>query len=160
VNISIFPYHNVQSDIYFSGIPTSEYNIHGDWCSSPGPCLMPFPRSTYFDYLKQAAKDARACRDKLADVFNCIERFFQRLEIHTGITPTTAMTGIIVDIMVEVLTILAMATKEVKRGRLSESPMVCRFTILDLTDTSGQKSISGSWWGIRRSRTVCRGWTG
>jgi len=60
--------------------------------------------------------------------------------IYTGITPTTAMTDIIVDIMVEVLTILAIATKEVKRGRLSES-MLCRFTILDLTDTSAQKRI-------------------
>ena len=52
------------------------------------------------------------------------------------------MTDIIVDIMVEVLTILAIATKEVKRGRLGESSMMlCRFTIVDLTDTSVQKSI-------------------
>ena len=50
------------------------------------------------------------------------------------------MTGIIVDIMVEVLTILAIATKEVKRGRLSES-MLCVFIVLDLTDTLVQKSI-------------------
>ena len=54
------------------------------------------------------------------------------------------MTDIIVDIMIEVLTILAIATKEVKRGRLSESTLY-RFTILELTDTSVQKSISGSW---------------
>ncbi|KAI0267942.1 hypothetical protein BGY98DRAFT_1068907, partial [Russula aff. rugulosa BPL654] len=67
-----------------------------------------------------AVKDARASRDKFIDLFNCIERFFQRLEIYTGITPTTAMTGIIVDIMVEVLTILGIATKEVKRGRLKK----------------------------------------
>ena len=70
--------------------------------------------------MTQAAKDARTSRDKLTDLFNCVERFFQRLEIYTGITPTPAMTNMIVDIMVEVLTILAMATKEVKRGRLSE----------------------------------------
>ena len=45
-------------------------------------------------------------------------------------TPTAAMTDIIVEIMVEVLTILAIATKELKRGRLSE--LVSRkFTILD-----------------------------
>jgi len=50
------------------------------------------------------------------------------------------MTNIIVDIMVEVLAILGIAMKEVKRGRLSES-MLCGFTILDLTDTSVQKSI-------------------
>lgn len=39
--------------------------------------------------------------------------FFCRLEIYTGITPTTSMRDIIVEIMVEVLTILAIATKEV-----------------------------------------------
>jgi hypothetical protein len=76
------------------------------------------------DTLTQAAKDARASRDKLIDLFNSIERFFQRLEIYTGITPTTTMTAMIVDIMVEVLAILAIATKEVKRGRLSESDAV------------------------------------
>ncbi|KAF8494970.1 hypothetical protein F5888DRAFT_1890781 [Russula emetica] len=67
-----------------------------------------------------ATKDVRAGGDKLIDLFNSIERFFQRLEIYTGITPTTTMTDIIVDIMVEVLTMLAMATKEVKRGRLQK----------------------------------------
>jgi hypothetical protein len=44
-----------------------------------------------------------------------------------------AMTDIIVEIMVELLTILAIATKEVKRGRFSESKSR-RFMIL-LTDT-------------------------
>jgi len=53
------------------------------------------------------------------------------------------MTDIVVDIMVEVLSILAIATKEVKRGRLSEL-MLDRFAVLDLTDASVQKSISGS----------------
>jgi DNA repair ATPase RecN len=45
------------------------------------------------------------------------------------------MTDIIVDIMVEVLRVLAMATQEVKRGRISKS-MSHRFTIFDLTDMS------------------------
>ncbi len=99
----------------------------------------------YTNTLTQAAKDARASRDKLIDLFSSIGRFFQRLEIYTGITPTTAMTDIIVDIMVEVLTVLAIATKEVSRGWLSESSMLCRFTILNLTDTSVQKSILGGW---------------
>ena len=78
----------------------------------------------------QAAKDASASRDKLIELFNRVEHFFGRLEIYTGITPTTAMTGIIIKIMVEVLTILAIATTEVKRGRLSEL-MSYRFTTLD-----------------------------
>jgi hypothetical protein len=78
----------------------------------------------------QAAKDVSASRDKLIDVLNRIERFFQRLEIYTGITPTTAMTDMIVEIMVEVLTIFAIATKEVKRGRFSEL-VWCIFTFPD-----------------------------
>ena len=68
----------------------------------------------------QAAKDVSASRDKLIELFSRIEHFFRRLEVYTRITPTTAMTDIIVEIMVEVLTILAVATKEVKRGRFSE----------------------------------------
>ena len=78
----------------------------------------------------QAAKDTGASHDKLVGLFNRIEHFFRRLEIYTGVTATTAMTDLIVEIMVEVLTILAIATKEVKRGRFSES-ISRRFTILD-----------------------------
>ncbi|KAF8461780.1 hypothetical protein DFH94DRAFT_70453, partial [Russula ochroleuca] len=70
--------------------------------------------------LLSAAKDASASQDKFIELFNRIERFFGRLEIYTGITPTTAMTDVIIEIMVEVLTVLAIATKEVKRGRLKK----------------------------------------
>ena len=80
--------------------------------------------------MSQTAKDAGSSRDKLIDIFNRIERFFHRLEIYTGITPTATMRDIIIEIMVEVLTILAIVTKEVKRGRLSKSTPH-RFTILD-----------------------------
>ena len=77
----------------------------------------------------QAVKDTSSSKDKLIDLFNRIERFFGRLEIYTSITPTTAMTAIIIDIMAEVLMILAVATQEVKRGGLSKF-MSDRFTIL------------------------------
>jgi hypothetical protein len=69
---------------------------------------------------EQAAKDASASQDRIIELFNRIEHFFGRLEIYIGITPTAAMTDIIIKIMVEVLTILAIATKEVKRGRLKK----------------------------------------
>jgi hypothetical protein len=49
------------------------------------------------------------------------------------------MTGMIVQIMVEVLTIIAVATKEMKRGRLSE-PISLRLTNIDSCPV--QKSIS------------------
>jgi hypothetical protein len=77
----------------------------------------------------QAAKDASASQGKLIDSFNRIEHFFRRLEVYTSITPTRAMSDIIVEIMVEVLTVLGIATREVKRGRISEL-VWCIFTIL------------------------------
>jgi ABC-type Zn uptake system ZnuABC Zn-binding protein ZnuA len=53
-----------------------------------------------------------------------IERFLGRLDIYTKITPTAAMTEMIVKIMVEVLSTLAVATKHVKQKRSSESDLV------------------------------------
>ena len=46
--------------------------------------------------------------------------FFRRLETYTQVPPTTEMTDIIIQIMVEVLSILGIATKELKQGRMSE----------------------------------------
>ncbi|KAF8263087.1 hypothetical protein EI94DRAFT_1741814 [Lactarius quietus] len=54
--------------------------------------------------------------DVLAELFERIGFFFNRLEAYTEVTPTPAMTDIITDIMVEVLTIFGIATKELRRG--------------------------------------------
>ena len=117
------------SNICFSGIALSERNFCGHWHPPLGRCPSLFSCATYFDtHGSQAAKDASASQDKLIGLFNRIERYFRRLEIYTGIVPTTAMMEIVIEIMVEVLMILAIATDEVKCGRLSEL-MSGRFTI-------------------------------
>ncbi|KAI9467418.1 hypothetical protein BJY52DRAFT_67615 [Lactarius psammicola] len=67
-----------------------------------------------------AAKDVDASQDALVDVFEHIENFFRRLETFTEVPQTPAMTDITVKIMVEVLDILAVATKEIKQSRASE----------------------------------------
>ena len=72
---------------------------------------------------RQAAKDVSAAQDALIDIFECIENFFKRLETYTEVRPSAAMTDIIVKIMVEVLNILGIATKEIKQGRTSELSM-------------------------------------
>ncbi|KAH9175531.1 hypothetical protein EDB89DRAFT_2066444 [Lactarius sanguifluus] len=64
-----------------------------------------------------AAKDVDASQEALADLFERIENFFKRLESYTEVPPTDAMTDMIVKIMVEVLNIFAIATKEMKQGR-------------------------------------------
>ncbi|KAH8988120.1 hypothetical protein EDB86DRAFT_3245541, partial [Lactarius hatsudake] len=63
-----------------------------------------------------AAKDVAASKDTLAELFERIGFFFNRLETYTEVTPTAAMTNIITKIMVEVLTIFGIATKELRRG--------------------------------------------
>jgi hypothetical protein len=55
----------------------------------------------------------------LIDIFVRVEGFFKRLVSYTEISPTAAMTDVIVKIIAEVLSILAIATKEIKRGRSS-----------------------------------------
>ncbi|KAH8984827.1 hypothetical protein EDB92DRAFT_1461611 [Lactarius akahatsu] len=63
-----------------------------------------------------AAKEVAASKDALAELFERIGFFFNRLETYTEVTPTGAMTNIITKIMVEVLTIFGIATKELRRG--------------------------------------------
>lgn len=64
-----------------------------------------------------AARDAAASQDTLIDIFERIEHFFGRLEIYTEVPTTETMRDIIAKIMVEVLGIFAIVTKEIKQGR-------------------------------------------
>ena len=57
--------------------------------------------------------------------------FFRRLEVYTQVSPTTDMIDILVQIMVEVLSILGIATKEIKQGRLSEYLLYNVTTLFD-----------------------------
>ncbi|KAH9055814.1 hypothetical protein EDB83DRAFT_2552607 [Lactarius deliciosus] len=63
-----------------------------------------------------ASKDVVASHEVLIDIFERIENFFKRLEAYTEVPQTAAMTDVIVKIMVEVLSIFAIATKEIKQG--------------------------------------------
>jgi hypothetical protein len=46
--------------------------------------------------------------------------FFRRLEIYVEVPPTAEMSDIVIQILVEVLSILGIATKEIKESRTSE----------------------------------------
>jgi hypothetical protein len=50
-----------------------------------------------------------------------MEGFFKRLEKYIKVRPTAALTDVIVKIMVEVISILGIVTKEIKQGKLSMS---------------------------------------
>ena len=55
----------------------------------------------------------------LVDLFERIGRFFKRLESYTERMPSEAMTDMMVGIMVEVLSVLAIVTAEIKQRRRS-----------------------------------------
>ena len=61
--------------------------------------------------------------DALLELFESLGNFVQRLDIYTKMTPTTVMTETIVKIIVALLSALALATKQIKQGRLSESTL-------------------------------------
>jgi hypothetical protein len=71
-------------------------------------------------FISQAAKDAQASQDTIIDIFERIEMFFRRLEIYTEVPPTSEMMDMVVRIMAEVLSILGIAMKEIKQGRMSK----------------------------------------
>jgi hypothetical protein len=78
----------------------------------------------------QEAKYVRASYDALVDIFECIENFIVRLKIYTEIPSTPAMSEMVIKIMVELLSVLALATKQINQGRLSMSDLVYNHTWL------------------------------
>ena len=76
-------------------------------------------------YIRKTAQGVAASKDILAELFGRIGYFFVRLETYTDVSPTTAMSDIITQILVEVLKIFGIATKEIKRGTTSGFCMDC-----------------------------------
>ena len=63
----------------------------------------------------------RASYDALVDLFASLENFLSRLSIYAEIPLTPGLTNILVKIIGELISTLALATKQVKQGRFSES---------------------------------------
>ena len=56
----------------------------------------------------------------LLELFECLESFLKRMEIYTTIPPSPIMTEVVVKIMVELLSVLSLASKQIKQGRFSK----------------------------------------
>ena len=85
------------------------------------PCSRSSTWSPVTSRLGQAASGVTSSYDALLELFESLGDFLKRLEIYMAIPPTTMMTDIIIRIMVEVLSVLALATKQIKLGRFSKS---------------------------------------
>ena len=69
----------------------------------------------------QAAKRVDFSNDLLAELLESIENFLKRLDIYTQIPLTAALDEMVVKIMMELLTTIALATKGFETERSSES---------------------------------------
>ena len=87
-------------------------------------------------WLRQAAIGVTASYDALVDLFECVGNFLNRLRVYTEIPFTPIMTSIIVKILVEVLSVLALATKQIKQGRFSK--WLVAYICLVAEDVSGK----------------------
>jgi hypothetical protein len=65
------------------------------------------------------AKDANASYGALVDLLECVESILRGLTVHTKVLLTLAMTDTVTKIMIELLSVLALATKQINEGRFS-----------------------------------------
>ena len=70
-------------------------------------------------WMLQTASNVSTSYDALVDLFECIGNFLKRLRIYADLPLSPSMTDIIVKILVELLSVLALATKQIKQGRFS-----------------------------------------
>jgi hypothetical protein len=100
-------------------------------CRSLVPCRYPCDIKA-----NQAANSVISSYEPLVDLLESIEHFLNRLDIYTRIPHTPAMDEMVVKIMVELLSTLALAIKELKRGRSSESSLADLVTLLSATQSN------------------------
>jgi hypothetical protein len=67
--------------------------------------------------------------DALVDMLESIEHYLNYLDIYTMIPSTDSMTEMVVKILGELLSALALATKQIKDGKPSESVFCDRYCI-------------------------------
>lgn len=77
----------------------------------------------------QAAKDVSTCYPGLIDLFESIEHIINRLDIYTRVPSAGTMTDVILKIIVELISTLALVTKQIKQKRpskyaLTDEPLV------------------------------------
>jgi hypothetical protein len=80
-----------------------------------------YVRCPSYTQVHQVSKGVDTSYDALLEFLESVENLLRPLEIYTQIPHTPVMNEIVASIMVEILYSLALATKELKRGRSSES---------------------------------------
>jgi hypothetical protein len=103
------------------GLPTRETGLYWHW-HSPRRSYLAVPFCAHFDTdIWQAARDVSASHDVLLDLFERMDDFFNRFKVYSQGFRHPKLAGVLVKVVVKVLNILSIATKEVEKGRASES---------------------------------------
>jgi hypothetical protein len=85
-----------------------------------------------------------ASYDALIDLFECVGNFLNRLRIYTEIPFSPLMSGAIIKIMAEVLSVLSLATKQIKQGRFSKlSRIISIYLVCDVALEKLAKKLLG-----------------
>ena len=82
--------------------------------------FSPYVLFFFHTRVHQAARGIHTSYDGLVDLLESIEHVLKPLDIYAQIPPTPAMDEILLNIMVELLSTLALMTKEITQGRPSE----------------------------------------
>jgi hypothetical protein len=77
------------------------------------------------------------------DLFELLGSFVKRLDIYTKIDLTPIMTDIIVKIMVQLLSVLALATKQISQKRFSKRAVTYAFSAAQYTTEKFAKKLLG-----------------
>jgi hypothetical protein len=107
-------------------------------------------------YPRQTAVGVTASYDAIIDLFEWVANFLRRLHIYTEKIPlSSSMSDIMVKIMIEVLSVLALATNQIKQGRFSTWPLPAYSPFLNIV----QRNSRRCYWGRETLRLSCRDWT-
>ena len=78
----------------------------------------------FVPFVSQAFKGVSSDLDPVVELLESIEHVLKRLDIYTNVPPMEAMTEIVVKILVELLSTLALATKQIRQRRPSQSVFI------------------------------------
>ena len=122
--------------------PTCKGDIR--WLCHPPLCMI----LVYFRHVHpcdmqahQAVKDVSTNYDPLVELLESIEHFISRLNIFTTVPTTGPMAEIIVKIMVELLSTLALVTKQIKQSRPCERVLAYRLFYLTRRSEIGKEDF-------------------
>lgn len=143
--------------LLLGAVPTSRVDLRGRRCPPYGKSLFPHSLTTSPPNIwlpRQAASDVTSSYDALVELFECLGGFLKRLEIYSNIPSSSLMSEIIVKIIVELLSVLSLATEQIKNGIFSKWILVLNAPQLNAEQKNSQRSYLEK----KRSKPSYRGW--